>query len=76
MLQLDEHFHLFEGVERVIDLCAAPGSWSQVVATKLKEKGLIGGVSLVAEKEEEEVKEKTKQSVHAVAIDLQEMAPI
>jgi len=30
LLQVDEAFQIFEGVERVVDLCAAPGSWSQV----------------------------------------------
>ncbi|KAF2149565.1 FtsJ-domain-containing protein [Myriangium duriaei CBS 260.36] len=32
LLQLDEEFNLFEGVIRVVDLCAAPGSWSQVLS--------------------------------------------
>eukprot|EP00911_Craspedida_sp_UC1_P001498 UC1_evm3s1130 len=32
LLQLDEEFDLFTGVERVVDLCAAPGSWSQVLS--------------------------------------------
>jgi tRNA (cytidine32/guanosine34-2'-O)-methyltransferase len=32
LLQLDEEFNLFEGVTRVVDLCAAPGSWSQVLS--------------------------------------------
>ncbi|KXT04664.1 hypothetical protein AC578_2123 [Pseudocercospora eumusae] len=32
LLQLDEEFNLFEGVNRVVDLCAAPGSWSQVLS--------------------------------------------
>ncbi|XP_074873613.1 tRNA (cytidine(32)/guanosine(34)-2'-O)-methyltransferase isoform X2 [Carettochelys insculpta] len=36
LLQLDEEFHLFEGVRRAVDLCAAPGSWSQVLSRKLK----------------------------------------
>lgn len=35
LLQLDEEFNLFEGVERAVDLCAAPGSWSQVLAGRL-----------------------------------------
>jgi tRNA (cytidine32/guanosine34-2'-O)-methyltransferase len=35
LLQLDEQFDLFEGVERAVDLCAAPGSWSQVLSEKL-----------------------------------------
>lgn len=31
LLQLDEEFDLFdESVTRAVDLCAAPGSWSQV----------------------------------------------
>lgn len=32
LLQLDEEFNLFENVTRVVDLCAAPGSWSQVLS--------------------------------------------
>jgi len=47
LLQLDEEFNLFKGtilaknaetnedVTRVIDLCAAPGSWSQVLSQKI-----------------------------------------
>ncbi|XP_032067713.1 putative tRNA (cytidine(32)/guanosine(34)-2'-O)-methyltransferase isoform X2 [Thamnophis elegans] len=36
LLQLDEEYHLFQGVSRAVDLCAAPGSWSQVLSRKLK----------------------------------------
>ncbi|KAF2802788.1 FtsJ-domain-containing protein [Mytilinidion resinicola] len=32
LLQIDEEFNLFEDVTRVVDLCAAPGSWSQVLS--------------------------------------------
>ncbi len=35
LLQLDSEFHLFEGVTRAVDLCAAPGSWSQVLADRI-----------------------------------------
>ncbi|XP_025069488.1 putative tRNA (cytidine(32)/guanosine(34)-2'-O)-methyltransferase isoform X2 [Alligator sinensis] len=35
LLQLDEEFQLFHGVHRAVDLCAAPGSWSQVLSRKL-----------------------------------------
>ncbi|XP_038638068.1 putative tRNA (cytidine(32)/guanosine(34)-2'-O)-methyltransferase [Scyliorhinus canicula] len=36
LLQLDEEYSLFQGVCRAVDLCAAPGSWSQVLSRKLK----------------------------------------
>jgi tRNA (cytidine32/guanosine34-2'-O)-methyltransferase len=35
LLQLDAAFSLLEGVERAVDLCAAPGSWSQVLSRRL-----------------------------------------
>ncbi|RKP07772.1 FtsJ-like methyltransferase-domain-containing protein [Thamnocephalis sphaerospora] len=37
LLQIDEDFDLFTGVRRVVDLCAAPGSWSQVLSKRLHE---------------------------------------
>lgn len=37
LLQIDEQFNLFDDtVVRAVDLCAAPGSWSQVLASKLR----------------------------------------
>ena len=39
LLQLDESFNLFEGAKKVVDLCAAPGSWSQVLSRKLLKNG-------------------------------------
>eukprot|EP00697_Spironema_sp_BW2_P015650 gnl/Spiro4/6591_TR3393_c0_g1_i1.p1 gnl/Spiro4/6591_TR3393_c0_g1~~gnl/Spiro4/6591_TR3393_c0_g1_i1.p1 ORF type:complete len:269 (+),score=38.04 gnl/Spiro4/6591_TR3393_c0_g1_i1:27-809(+) len=35
LLQLDEEFGLFQGVRYAVDLCAAPGSWSQVLSRRL-----------------------------------------
>eukprot|EP00045_Choanoeca_perplexa_P010456 m.105730 g.105730 ORF g.105730 m.105730 type:complete len:306 (-) comp15289_c0_seq1:1983-2900(-) len=35
LLQLDEEFNIFANVTKVVDLCAAPGSWSQVLSQKL-----------------------------------------
>ena len=40
LLQIDEELHIFDpSVQRVVDLCAAPGSWSQVIAKRLREMG-------------------------------------
>jgi tRNA (cytidine32/guanosine34-2'-O)-methyltransferase len=36
LIQVSDHFHLFDNVTRVVDLCAAPGSWSQVCAQRLE----------------------------------------
>lgn len=38
LLQLNDEFQLFDGISRVVDLCAAPGSWSQVLSRELFEK--------------------------------------
>ncbi|VDO15603.1 unnamed protein product [Brugia timori] len=35
LMQIDDEFNIFEGVHRVVDLCAAPGSWSQVLSKKV-----------------------------------------
>ncbi|KAI5369765.1 putative ribosomal RNA methyltransferase FtsJ domain-containing protein [Septoria linicola] len=45
LLQLDEEFDLFSGVSRVVDLCAAPGSWSQVLSRILIKGERIGRAS-------------------------------
>lgn len=45
LLQLDEEFNLFEGVHRVVDLCAAPGSWSQVLSRVLTKGERLGRVA-------------------------------
>jgi len=58
---LDEQFDLLnESVKKVVDLCAAPGSWSQVLSQKLR-----------ANQSPETIDE-----VKIVAVDLQAMAPI
>ncbi|KAK3673969.1 tRNA (uridine-2'-O-)-methyltransferase trm7 [Recurvomyces mirabilis] len=42
LLQLDEEFNLFGDVTRVVDLCAAPGSWSQVLSRILIQGQTVG----------------------------------
>ncbi|CAD7093099.1 unnamed protein product [Hermetia illucens] len=37
LLQIDEKFGILKGVTRAVDLCAAPGSWSQVLSKRLYE---------------------------------------
>ncbi|QDS72101.1 hypothetical protein FKW77_003486 [Venturia effusa] len=90
LLQLDEQFNLFEGVTRVVDLCAAPGSWSQVLS-----RILIKGESFGREAWEDQVAKdrmeifgvksqtpaetrvrKPGENVRIVAVDLQPMSPL
>lgn len=60
LLQINDEFQIFKDVKRVVDLCAAPGSWSQVLSKKLR-----------LERPEEE-----RDDVKIVAVDLQAMAPL
>ncbi|CAM0136823.1 tRNA (uridine-2'-O-)-methyltransferase trm7 [Umbelopsis sp. WA50703] len=61
LMQLDEEFNLFEGVHRAVDLCAAPGSWSQVLTKRLNEN---------------HEKNPQEEPPKIVAVDLQAMAPL
>uniref|UniRef100_A0A2N9EZL4 Ribosomal RNA methyltransferase FtsJ domain-containing protein n=1 Tax=Fagus sylvatica TaxID=28930 RepID=A0A2N9EZL4_FAGSY len=64
LLQIDEEFNIFEGVKRVVDLCAAPGSWSQVLSRRLYLPAKLSPDS------------RESDLPLIVAIDLQPMAPI
>lgn len=39
--ELDEKYHLFRAGQRVVDLGAAPGSWSEYVAEKVGDRGRV-----------------------------------
>ena len=57
-----------------MDLCAAPGSWSQVLSQRLgRDNKRADGQASAAGKEEEEGEE---EEAKIVAVDLQLMAPI
>lgn len=47
LLEMDQKFGLFEDVSRVVDLGAAPGSWSQVIKRAIGEAGVIAGIDLL-----------------------------
>ncbi|RKO98536.1 hypothetical protein CXG81DRAFT_15801 [Caulochytrium protostelioides] len=64
LLQIDEEYQLLHGVRRVVDLCAAPGSWSQVLARRLAPTAVASSAST-----------STPPPV-IVAVDLQPMAPL
>lgn len=61
LLQINDEFDIFKDVKKVVDLCAAPGSWSQVLSRKLRPKSADA---------------KSSEDVKIVAVDLQAMAPI
>ncbi len=60
LLQIDEYYSIFKDVHRVVDLCAAPGSWSQVLSRTLYKNST----------------DNDEDAVKIVAVDLQKMAPI
>lgn len=70
LLQLDAEFDLLGDCTRAVDLCAAPGSWSQVLAERL-----AANAKSRAEGEGNGDGQKQPQS-QVVAVDLQAMAPI
>lgn len=64
LLQIDNECHILDGVNKAVDLCAAPGSWSQVLSRRLNEnykKALETGNAIPPK---------------IVAVDLQAMAPL
>ncbi|KAL0108824.1 hypothetical protein PUN28_014147 [Cardiocondyla obscurior] len=64
LLQIDSECHIFEGVSKAVDLCAAPGSWSQVLARKLNENY------------KQALEKGPASPPKIVAVDLQAMAPL
>ena len=65
LLQIDEDYTIFnDDVTRVVDLCAAPGSWSQVLSSKLYSTA------------EEAHDCMARGEPRVVSVDLQEMAAI
>lgn len=44
--EIDQRYHLFQGVKKVLDLGAAPGSWSQYASQRLAGHGQILGIDL------------------------------
>lgn len=87
LLQIDEKFNIFEGVTRVVDLCAAPGSWSQVLSRKLylgekieiREKCCLFYTEMDIQRKLEAQKKhesNKNENVKIVAVDLQAMSPL
>jgi tRNA (cytidine32/guanosine34-2'-O)-methyltransferase len=48
LLQIDEDFGILDGVVNCVDLCAAPGSWSQVLSRRLAENACDCQAKIVA----------------------------
>ena len=73
LLQIDNHFHIFKGVQRAVDLCAAPGSWSQVLMEKLRPELLVLDPH---DDDKNNISSNNYCTVVIVAVDLQPMAPL
>eukprot|EP00758_Cryptobia_borreli_P004058 Tbor_TRINITY_DN4155_c0_g1::TRINITY_DN4155_c0_g1_i1::g.26549::m.26549/K14864/FTSJ1, TRM7; tRNA (cytidine32/guanosine34-2'-O)-methyltransferase len=73
LLQIDEEMNIFEGVTKAVDLCAAPGSWSQVLASRIIKQQKIFDEESSTLPDDKLV---SQRDARIVAVDLQEMAPI
>lgn len=88
LLQIDEEFDIFgtqkasDGsccVRRAVDLCAAPGSWSQVLADRLIHTGDDQQQQQQHKQKEDgnnDGSDEGEEEVKIVAVDLQPMAPL
>ena len=47
LIELDERFHLLKPGQKILDLGAAPGGWSQLAAKKVGPKGRVIGIDLL-----------------------------
>lgn len=70
LLQINEQFGIFEGVNRAVDLCAAPGSWSQVLSRELFKAHATTTTTT------DDIVSSQQQQRKIVAVDLQKMAPL
>jgi tRNA (cytidine32/guanosine34-2'-O)-methyltransferase len=68
LLHIDEEFDILSNVSNVVDLCAAPGSWSQLLQRNLIFQGKKHGTMTA-----EQLK---NLNTKIVAVDLQVMAPL
>ena len=75
LLQLDEEFNLFEGVTRVVDLCAAPGSWSQVLSRVLIKGERVGRTAWEDKRYKEILRLKASGQTELLPPDLQDAEP-
>lgn len=68
---VDDEFGLLQGVTKVVDLCAAPGSWSQVLSRRL-----LGPTSSTTTIKPTSPSPASTGDTKIVAVDLQLMSPI
>jgi 23S rRNA (uridine2552-2'-O)-methyltransferase len=47
LLEIDEKYHILKPGQRIVDLGAAPGGWSQIAARKAGPKGKVVGIDLL-----------------------------
>lgn len=74
LLQINERFKILEGVNKVVDLCAAPGGWSEVLSRKLYQ--LDARPATEGKSEGKEGKDSKDERARIVAVDLATMAPL
>src|SRR3982751_2822228 len=47
LIEMDDRYHLLKPGQKIVDLGAAPGGWSQVAIKKVGPKGRVVGIDLL-----------------------------
>ena len=86
LLQIDSSFSLLSNCTRVVDLCAAPGGWTEVLVDRLFTQKQIQlhhqqqqqqqQQQMQAGETKEEAKTAEDEEIKIVAVDLQKMQPL
>jgi tRNA (cytidine32/guanosine34-2'-O)-methyltransferase len=83
LIHLDAEFGFIQGAKRIVDLCAAPGSWSQVLASRMAERERLSAAGPAEASSSSSLPPPPASATPAaltrpviVAVDLQEIAPI
>lgn len=75
LLQIDRHFNILDGAACVVDLCAAPGGWTEVISETITTTQTAEDVNK-DDRDAVAASSAASSAPRIVAVDLQAMAPL